>query len=33
MLYGFPETIITKAAFRDKTVNVMGVFEIPAKGM
>lgn len=33
MLYGFPESIITKTAFGNKAVNVRVPFEIPAKGM
>ena len=33
MFDGFPETVITKTAFRDETVNVRVPFEIPAKGM
>lgn len=33
MFDGFPESIITKTAFRDETVDVRVPFEIPAKGM
>ena len=33
MFDGFPESVITKTAFRDEAVNVRVPFEIPAKGM